>query len=263
MKPINWSLTLLVAAVVSIIGAAAARSISPLNPEERLPAHLVKAVDHPNRPEADRDRDAGRKPAETLAFFGVKPGMRVVELMAGQGWYVEILARAVGEKGRVYAHNSPFVLERFAEGPLSARLEKPDLDNVVRINAPLDDPQLPDEVDAVLIFLFYHDAYWQKVNRPAMNRAVFEALKPGGVYGIVDHHAKPGSGAEAVQTLHRVDADLVKREILAAGFTLEAESDLLANPKDTRDYNVFRFREAGMERDRTDRFVYLFRKPKE
>ncbi len=234
-----------------------ALSQEPSNP----PEHLLKAVEHPSRPDADRVRDQGRKPARVLAFFGVEPGWRVAELMAGQGYYAEILARAVGPQGRVFIHNSPFVLERFAEVPLSKRLARAGLDNAARINAELDAPNLPGKLDAVLIFLFYHDAYWQKVDREKLNRAVFEALKPGGVYGVVDHHAKPGRGAQDVSTLHRVEASLVKQEILAAGFVLDGESDLLANPEDTRDYNVFRFRQAGMERDQTDRFVLRFRKP--
>ena len=221
--------------------------------------HLTKAVSAADRPEDDKARDAHRKPAEVLAFFGLESGDSVVELMSGSGYYIDILSRAVGPKGKTYAHNSPFVLKRFAEGPLSKRLENPSLDNVIRLNTELDDPNLPKDIDMVIIVLFYHDTYWQEVDREKMNRAVFDALKPGGVYGVIDHHAQAGSGARDVKTLHRVEAALVKKEIESAGFVFDGESDLLRHPEDTRDYNVFR--DARTNRDRTDRFIYRFKKP--
>jgi predicted methyltransferase len=220
---------------------------------------MRKALSAEGRPAEDKARDAGRKPAEVLSFMGIGEGARVAELMCGRGWYVEVLSRVVGPSGRVFAHNSPFVLRRFAEAPLSRRLKNPDLANVTRVDAPLDEMTLPGELDAVLIVLFYHDTYWQDVDRARMNAAVFQALKPGGVYGVIDHRAEPGSGARDVQTLHRVDEALVKQEIIAAGFVLDGESDLLANPADTRDYNVFR--DVRTDRDNTDRFVLRFRKP--
>lgn len=224
-----------------------------------VPDYTATALAAEGRPAEDRDRDEGRKPGQVLAFLGIEPGDRVAELMSGKGWYVEILSRVVGPKGQVFAHNSPFVLERFAEGALSTRLKNPDLANVTRINADLDKMKLPDGLDAVMIVLFYHDTYWQKVDRAKMNAEVFASLKPGGVYGIIDHSAEPGSGDRDVYTLHRVDEALVKQEILAAGFVLDGESDLLANPKDTRDYNVFR--DVRTNRDNTDRFILRFKKP--
>jgi len=118
-------------------------------------------------------------------------------------------------------------------------------------------PAVDASADAMLMILFYHDTYWQEIDRRAMNRAVFDALKPGGLYGIVDHHAEAGSGSRDVKSLHRVDAELVKREILAAGFEFDAESDGLRHPEDDRSANVF---DAGI-RGRTDRFVFRFRKP--
>lgn len=222
-------------------------------------ASLAAAVADASRAEEDRQRDPYRKPVDVLAFFQIAPGQTVVELMSGSGYYVDILARAVGPTGKVIAHNSPFVYNRFAKGPLSKRLRQPALSNVDSIVTEADDPQLPTGVDRVIIVLFYHDFYWQEVDRAAVNQAVFAALKPGGIYGIVDHSAEAGSGDRDVSDLHRVDEALVKQEILNAGFILEAESDLLRNPDDPRDYNVFRHPE-GL-RDRTDRFVLRFRKP--
>lgn len=220
---------------------------------------LRAAVDAEERPADDRARDAGRKPFEVLRFFGIQPGMRVAELAAGGGYYVEILARAVGAEGKVYAQNNRFILERFAEGPLSERLARLGMDHVQRLDSELDDPGLPaGELDAVMMVLFYHDTYWMGTDRAKMNKAIFDALAPGGVYGVIDHHAEAGSGERDVKTIHRVDAELVKQEILAAGFELEAESDLLRHPEDDRTLNVF---DPGI-RGKTDRFVYRFRKPR-
>jgi predicted methyltransferase len=215
------------------------------------------ALDHPDRPAEDRARDADRRPAQVLEFFGVSPGMKVAELMTGRGYYAEILARVVGKTGVVYAHNSPFVVARFADQPLAERLARPGLEHVVRLDRELEQPGLPSNLDIVLIILFYHDTYWQNVDRTAMNRAVYAALAPGGIYGVIDHHAKPGSADRDVKTLHRVDADLVKREILAAGFEFIADSDVLHDPDDARTINVF----DQSIRGRTDRFIFKFRKP--
>lgn len=234
---------------------------------ESLPEYLTGAVAEPDRPEGDRTRDVNRRPAEVLSFFGVQPGMTVVELMAGSGYYVEILSRAVGEDGKVIAHNNQYVLSRFAEGPLSARLEDSRLPNVERVTSEVDElPFEENSVDLLILNRFYHDLFWQKrpdgesPDRAKMNALVLRALKPGGVFGVVDHHAEPGSKGRDAQTLHRIDAELVKQEILAAGFVLDEESDLLKNSKDTRDWNIFS--DNAVRRDKTDRFIYRFRKAK-
>jgi predicted methyltransferase len=222
------------------------------------PQYLGDAVANPARPEADRIRDPHRRPAEVLAFFGIAPGMKVADLVAGSGYYTEILAGAVGPEGTVWAHNHRWVLERFGDEGISKRLAKPGLANAVRWDRELEALGLPEgELDAALIVLFYHDTFWQGVDRQAMNAEVWRALKPGGVYGVIDHHAEAGSGDRDVKTIHRVDAELVKREILAAGFVLESESDVLQHPEDERTKSVF----DESIRGRTDRFVYRFRKP--
>jgi predicted methyltransferase len=243
--------------VLSCLAATACSIRTPPRPVD-APDPVLVAVAAPERPAEDRARDADRKPTEVLHFFAIEPGMQVAELMTGRGYYAEILARAVGPTGRVYAHNSPFVLKRFAEAPLAERLARPGLENVSRLDREVDDPGLPaGELDAVLLILFYHDTYWMEADRARMNRAVFESLVPGGVYGVIDHFAEDGSGARDVKTLHRVDAQLVKKEILAAGFELEAESELLRHPEDDRTKNVF----DEDIRGKTDRFIYRFRKP--
>jgi predicted methyltransferase len=223
-------------------------------------AHLEAAVSSPGRPEADRDRDVNRKPADVLAFCGIEPGMRIGELMVGTGYYTEILSVAVGPEGRVHAQNSPFVLERYYEKPWSERLARLPLKNVNRIDAEPESPGLPGGLDVVLLIRFYHDFYWMKVDRAAVNKAVFQALAPGGVFCVVDHHAEAGSRDRDVETLHRVDAGMVKEEILAAGFVFDDESDVLRNHGDDRSWNIFK--EDGAYRDQTDRFIFRFRKPR-
>ena len=225
---------------------------------DEVGSHLAAAVANPERPPEDRVRDADRHPAQILSFFGVEPGMTALDLMAGRGYYTELLARAVGSDGRVFCHNSPFVLKRFAEQPLSERLGRRGLEAVVRVDQDLDALELEAaSVDVAVMVLFYHDTYWQKVDRARMNRLLFAAVRPGGVYGIIDHHARVDSGARDVKSLHRVEARLVREEVEAAGFVFEEETDLLSVPADDRTQNVF---SEGV-RGKTDRFVFRFRRP--
>jgi predicted methyltransferase len=219
-------------------------------------------VDAPDRSADDRALDGGRHPAELLSFFRIQPGMKVAELSAGGGYTAELLARAVGPTGKVYATNSPFVLQRFAQQPWTERLQKPVMKNVVRLDREFDDP-LPADVkglDAVLMVLFYHDTVWQKADRARMNKAVFDALRPGGVFGIVDHSARPGAGLADVETLHRIEESVLVAEIQAAGFKLDRRAEFLRNSADLRDWNDSP-RTAGDRRGTSDRFVLAFVKP--
>ncbi|WP_433937128.1 class I SAM-dependent methyltransferase [Sorangium cellulosum] len=227
-----------------------------------VPASVRAVVEAADRADADKALDAGRKPAETLAFFGIQPGMKVAELMAGGGYTAELLARAVGPGGVVYGQNNRFVLERFAEKPWSERLKKPVMKTVVRVDRELDDPLPPEarDLDAVFLILFYHDAVWLEVDRPAMNRAIFRALKPGGVFAIIDHSGRDGTGVAEVKTLHRIEQKVVREEIERAGFRLEAEAAFLRSPTDTRDWNASPM-VAGDKRGTSDRFVLKFVKP--
>jgi predicted methyltransferase len=227
-----------------------------------IPAVIQAAVDAPDRSADDRALDPGRQPARTLAFFGIGPGARVGEIGAGGGYTTELLVRVVGPEGRVYGQNSPFILKRVAEAPWTARLAKPLMKNVVRLDREFDDPFPPDvrDLDAVLIVLLYHDTVWMKTDRAKMNRAVWNALAPGGVYGIIDHSAKSGSGLADVETLHRIDEANVRSEVEAAGFQLAAQGGFLRNPEDTRDWSPSP-RAAGERRGTSDRFVLKFVKP--
>jgi predicted methyltransferase len=145
---------------------AAARAALAREAALALQGEIELAVAHPSRPASDTVRDAGRRPGEVLAFFGIEPGMRVADLMAGSGYYTELLARVVGSEGVVYAQLNRYVLDKLGDDALTARLTKPGLENVVRWNRELDALELPEaELDAVLLILFYHDTYWQKTNR--------------------------------------------------------------------------------------------------
>lgn len=253
-----------VLAVLPLVAVACAdRSVrAPRPTAAQIPPAVRAAVDAPDRSGDDRALDAGRHPAELLAFYGVAPGMRVAELAAGRGYTAELLARVVGPTGTVYGHNPPLILERFAEGPWRARLATPPMRNVVRLDRAFDDPFPAGvrDLDQVWIVLFYHDTVWMGADRDHMNRAVFAALRPGGVYAIVDHSGRPGTGTSEAQTLHRIEEAAVRAEVERAGFQLDATSDVLRNPADPRDWNASP-RTAGPQRGTSDRFTLRYKKP--
>ncbi len=228
----------------------------------QVPPAIQAIVEATDRMESDRALDKGRHPGETLAFFGVTPGMKVADISAAGGYTTELLARAVGPTGKVYGQNSKGILEKFAEKPWSERLSRRAMAGVVRVDREFDAPLPPEakDLDLVVDVLFYHDTYWLKVDRDAMNKAIFAALKPGGRYVILDHSGRPGTGATEVQTLHRIEEKTVREEIERAGFKLETSSDYLRNPDDTRDWNDAPSA-AAEKRGTSDRFALKFRKP--
>jgi len=214
------------------------------------------------RAEADVKLDAGRKPLELLKLCGVQPGMRVAELGAGRGYTAELLARAVGAGGKVFAQNSPAMLAKIGDAEWVERLKKPVMQPVVRIDREFDDPftQEVAGLDLVLINLLYHDTVWLNMDRARMNAAAFNALKSGGVYVVIDHSARAGAGLSEVQTLHRIEESVVMQEVLAAGFKLDASSDFLRVPEDTLDWSTSPGA-AGERRGQSDRFALRFVKP--
>jgi predicted methyltransferase len=227
-----------------------------------VPPAIAAVVAASDRSDDDKKLDAGRHPGEVLAFFGVAPGMKVGEIASAGGYTTELLARAVGAGGVVYAENPKFILERYAEKPFSARLAKPVNAHVVRSDRELSDPFPPEahDLDLVVDVLFYHDTVWLGADRDAMNAAVFRALKHGGVYGIIDHAAKDGSGTNDVKTVHRIEERVLRQEVEKAGFRLDSKATFLANPADTRDWNDSPMA-AGAKRGTSDRFVLKFVKP--
>jgi predicted methyltransferase len=210
----------------------------------------------PDRSDEDRKMDEHRQPAKLLDFAGVKPGMKVGDLMAGGGYTTELLARAVGKDGKVYAQNSPTAPEK-ALTVLAERLKKPALANVTSVSSPTDAP-FPDvrDLDLVTFVLNYHDTTFLPIDRAKMNKAVFDALKHGGIYLIVDHAAKAGDGATVGKTLHRIEESTLVSEVEAAGFKKEAEGDFLRQPSDPKDQPFFK-----MNGQPTDQFVIRFKKP--
>jgi predicted methyltransferase len=220
---------------------------------------IVEASD---RLPEDRALDAGRHPSELLGFLGLRPGMRVAEISAGGGYTTELLARAVAPTGVVYGQNAKVILEKFAEKPWSARLEKPIMKSVVRVDREFDDPLPPEakDLDLVLDNLFYHDTVWMKTNRDRMNRAILAALRSGGAYVVIDHSGRSGTGTTEAETLHRIEEQVVITEIQNAGFKLAVESEFLRNPADGRDWSASP-RVAGEKRGTSDRFALKFVKP--
>jgi predicted methyltransferase len=241
---------------------SAADVIPPYQPAADVPAPIRDAVAAADRSVDDRKLDAGRKPAEILAFFKLAPGQKIGELFAGSGYTTELMARIVGDSGTIYAQNTTEILDKFARKPWTERAAKPIMKKVIGVERATDDGFPPEakDLDAVITILNYHDFVWQKADRAKLNKLVFDRLKSGGVYGIVDHSAAKGSGVRDVETLHRIDEEVVKQEVLAAGFKLDAESDLLRHPDDTRDWNSSP-RAAGEKRGTSDRFTLRFVKP--
>lgn len=248
----------IMAAAAFALGASAA-SAAILQDAEPMPQDIEQAVADDTRPEEDRLLDVNRHPAEVLLFAGLEHGWRVADLTAGSGYYSRVLSTAVGEEGHVYSHNPDWVAQRFPEPNAALAALADERANMTHVVSPIADfaEGIEEPLDAVFMVLFYHDTAWDGTDRAAMNQAVFDALRPGGVYLIIDHHAPEGTGLEHVNTTHRIDAAVVRDEVMAAGFELEAESDMLANPEDPRDIGVF----DDSIRRQTDRFVYRFRKP--
>jgi predicted methyltransferase len=238
-----------------ILACAAALALSSCATMDYAPRNLAAAAADPARPQADRDRDSDRRPVETMAFAGVRPGMRIAEIIPGGGYYTRLLSAAVGPRGTVYA----LVSERTAARPggLDAINALAAQRGNVRV-IPVDfyNFRLPEGVDLVWTTENYHDL----LNGPTahiegFNRSVRDALRPGGIFYVEDH-AAPGTGASATSTLHRVDPALVRAQVEAVGLQLEAQSALLANPADPHTARV----QDSAIRGRTDKFMFRFRK---
>jgi predicted methyltransferase len=229
----------------------------------KAPDAIAAAVADANRPEADKERDANRKPAETLEFAGVKPGDQVAELLPGSGYFTRLFSKIVGPKGHVYAlvpapsPDSPPDTPDFA-ARVKAIASDPNYSNVSVIVEPFTQLKAPVPVDLVWTSQNYHDLHnFPGLDVTVFNQLIFDALKPGGTYLILDHEAEPGSGTRDTATLHRVDVATVKKEVLAAGFALVASSDLLRQPADQHTVKVF----DPSIRGKTDQFLLKFRKP--
>jgi predicted methyltransferase len=239
--------------MLTAIGASAA-SISD---------NIAAAVADSSRPDADKTRDANRKPAETLAFTGVKPGAQVAELLPGGGYFTRLFSKAVGSSGHVYALVPAPLADAPADVPdFAARVKAiaadPNYANVSVVVEPFSKLAVPAPVDLVWTSQNYHDLHnFPGLDVGIFNRMVFDDLKPGGIYLILDHTAEEGSGGRDTKTLHRIDPEAVKKEVLAAGFVFVGSSNLLRQPSDNRSVKVF----DPSVRGKTDQFILKFRRP--
>ena len=243
---------------------------------------IAEIVTSPDRSAVDRVSDARRKPDQLLALIGVRPGMVALDLSAGGGYTTELLARAVGPTGRVYGQSAPrgpVSLQRQPAVPegdaapsaaqptvrltspqaLAARAKNPSVANITPVVRTFEDPVPPEAVsvglDLVTLIFNYHDLGHMGVDRGQMNKALFAALKPGGIYVIADHAGRPGTGISEAGTLHRIEEAFLRQEVESAGFKLAAEGTFARNPADPRDKNT------PVPAQPKDGFVLKFVKP--
>ena len=225
------------------------------------------AVAHAGRSAADLKRDSLDHPADVLRLSGIKPGMRVADVLAGDGYYSELASYVVGPKGKVFMINNA-AFDHWSDGPLQARLESHRLGNVEHETLDLNHMNLaPGSLDAVFLVKVYHDLYWvdtdgaseglwPKIDTSAVLDQLSRALRPSGVLLLVDHSAKPGSGNTAASSLHRIEESYAIKDFESHGFKVAAKSDLLRRPDDARDQVSYK----GPMLGKTDRFVVVFRK---
>ena len=209
------------------------------------------AIGSPIRTDQDRRMDAQRHPAEFLQFTQVRPGMQVLDVSAGAGYTSQLLALAVGPTGKVWAQREQ------PGAALGQRLVDHPQANLVPVTAPVEDPvpaNVP-KLDLITLVLNYHDITYLPVDRARMNRRLFDALKPGGHFVVIDHSARTGAAITVGKTLHRIDEAIVLAEVRKAGFVLEAEGDFLRNPADTREQSSLGAKIP------TDKFALRFVKP--
>ena len=211
----------------------------------------------PDRSDTDRTTDKRRDPLKLLNFIGVKEGMKVLDMEASAGYTTELLARAVGSNGIVYAQDSAEVMERQVKDKFDLRAQKPAMKGVIHVIRNYDDPLPPDvaNLDLITFFFAYHDMTYMQVDRAEMNRKLFAALKPGGYLLIADHSAKVGDGISVGKTFHRIEEGALRKEVEAVGFKLVAEGNFLRHPEDMRDVIVFHAPTP------IDEFVLKYQKP--
>jgi predicted methyltransferase len=227
-----------------------------------IAAHAQGAADYaamlaaPDRSDADKTADKRRDPVPFLEFAGVRPGMKVLDMGAGGGYSTELMARAVAPNGKVYGQNPPDVSEK-AKAAFEARLKTPAMKDAVSDIRPFDDPVPPDvnDLDLITFLFYYHDTSYMNVDRAAMDRKMFAALKPGGLLVIADHSALPGQGVSVAKTLHRIEESTLRQEVEAAGFHFVAEGNFWRSAADTHDFPSYKPTVP------VDNFVLKFQRP--
>ena len=249
---------------VGLLGAALAAPAAWPGTTAPVAADISPALLDPRRPAEQVALDATRKPGRLVAFAGVRPGDRVADFMPGNAYFTRILSAVVGPAGHVYAY---VPAEQLANCPpsevagIQAVGRDPDYANVTVLSGTLADFHMPQQLDLIWTALNYHDlhdTFLGPADVAMLNKAFFNSLRPGGVFLVIDHIAEEGSGIRDTETLHRIDPARMQREIEAAGFVLEARSEVLRNPNDDHRRPVF---DPGV-RGITDQVVLRFRKPR-
>jgi predicted methyltransferase len=244
----------LLLAGASLTGGYAQAASSPTNV-------ITSAVADPGRPENDRNRDVARKPVESLQFSGIKPGDTVADFNAGAGYFARLFSDVVGSRGHVFSIEPVEIQQYIAKSTAELQEYAASHRNItVSVKTALESLRLPRKLDLFWISQNYHDLhnkYFGPVDIAAFNKAVFDALKPGGSYVVLDHRAAPDAAADVTATLHRIDPATVLREVQAAGFVFDSESEILANPDDPRTIKVFDKSIQG----HSDQFILKFRRP--
>jgi predicted methyltransferase len=263
MRRIMLGLAVLLASGAGLVPAAAKPKVA--HAAAAAPADIAAAVSAPGRPEEQVKLDESRHPVEVLRFEGLRRGDIALDLFAGAGYYSEIMGRAVGPTGGVFAWDpANFVNDKARAVWTALRQRQP---NVGFVATPANAIALPaNAFDFAMIHLNYHDFYWEsaRFGLPRMDPAailttLYQSMKPGGVVAVIDHVANAGGDTRAVvEKYHRIDPATVKADFQRAGFVLEAESNLLRNPADDHEKSVF----DPAIRGKTDRVVYRFRKPR-
>ena len=241
----KWTLAL-------TLGLAA---VAPAAAQDGIPDYVTAAIADPARGDDAQD-DARRQIAEIMAFSRVKPGDTVLELVPGSGYWSRVFSAIVGPEGKVYLA-VPEPMQKYSEETMAL---PESLTNTEVLVQPADALSAPTPVDVVFTAQNYHDypdAFMGPTDPAVLNKAVFDALKSGGRYVVIDHVAAAGSGLRDTETLHRIDADLVRKQVEAAGFEYMGESDVLRNEQDDHTLKVF----DPAVRGHTDQFIYKFRKP--
>ena len=243
--------------------AAALLASAPLAVIHAAPAKIDAAIASADRPEAARKLDEGRKPAAVLGFLGLEAGDRALDIMAGSGYYTELMAKAVGPTGSVAALEPPVFVDDKGKAEWAKLIDR--APNVsVLMQMPAEMALAPASFDFALLHLVYHDFYWEsaqykfpRMDPDAALKKLYAAMKPGGTVGVIDHVGRRGDTRQTADKLHRIDPDTVKADFARAGFVLEAESDALRVPGD--DVTKLVFDQAV--RGKTDRILYRFKKP--
>jgi predicted methyltransferase len=261
-RTLNMKSSMTVAATVLLLGFSLAASAA--DPAAGAGDPIGAAVSDAARPATDTARDADRKPAEMLKFAGLRAGDKVADYAAGSGYFTRLFASVVGPSGHVYAvvPSALLMYPNVVKGTADVQSYAQAHANVsLTVAAALEGVKFPEKLDLFWIAQNYHDlkdSFMGPVDTAVFNKAVFQALKPGGVYIVLDHSAAKDAPADVTDTLHRIDESVVRREVEAAGFKFDSASMVLANPADPRTAKVF----DKSIRGHTDQFVLKFRKPK-